>query len=390
MPKQYTRRYTKAYMARIKLSEFRAKSLLVPGYEGHALKLETLDADVLLLKDNVAYVVKVDQGIKKRGKQGLLRLDVTKENVPQAVRELSEKGFTRFIAEAMLPHDEAEEKYVSFERTAEGIAVSYSDHGGIDIEEHPQSLMRTTDVSEVPLPTELIESIIAVMNAEHMSFVEINPLVKQGDRYVFLDAAVLVDSAGEQYAHWTSDDVVEARKMSAAEAAVAELNENSTAALSFRVLNPDGALWLLLSGGGASITIADEAHNAGKATVIGNYGEYSGGPTTEETYLYAQQVLKQMLASRAPKKALVIAGGVANFTDVKKTFAGIMQALKETLEECKSQKVKVFVRRGGPNELEGLASMKKFLTDNELFGSVHGSDVVLTDVIHEALEYVDA
>lgn len=377
-------------MARIKLSEFRAKSLLVPGYDGHALTLDTLDADVALLAEGVSYVVKVDQGVKKRGKQGLVRLGITKENTAQAVRELSEKGFTRFIAEPMIPHEAADEKYVSFERTADGIVMSYSEHGGVDIEEHSDSITCSINNADIPLPVQFLDTVKATMDSEHMSFVEINPLIVQGSTCVLLDAAVLVDSAGEQYAQWTSNDTVEARTMTEVETAIAELNENSTAALSFRVLNQDGALWLLLSGGGASITIADEAHNAGKAELIGNYGEYSGGPTTEETYLYAKQVLKQMLRSSAPKKALIIAGGVANFTDVKKTFAGIIQALKELQDECKNQGVKVFVRRGGPNEVEGLASMKKYLTDNDLFGSVHGSDVILTDVIHEALEYVDA
>ena len=377
-------------MARIKLSEFRAKSLLVPGYDGHVLTLDTLDADVASLAEGVSYVVKVDQGVKKRGKQGLVRLGVTKENVAQAVRELSKKGFTRFIAEPMIPHEDADEKYVSFERTADGIVMSYSEHGGVDIEEHSESIIRSINNADIPLPVQFLDTTKATMDSEHMSFVEINPLVVQGSTCVLLDAAVLVDSAGEQYARWTSNDTVEARTMTEVETAIAELNENSTAALSFRVLNPDGALWLLLSGGGASITIADEAHNAGKAELIGNYGEYSGGPTTEESYLYAKQVLKQMLRSTAPKKALIIAGGVANFTDVKKTFAGIIQALNELQDECKNQAVKVFVRRGGPNEVEGLASMKKYLTDNDLFGSVHGSDVILTDVIHEALEYVNA
>jgi ATP-citrate lyase beta-subunit len=377
-------------MARIKLSEFRAKSLLVPGYDGHALTLDTLDADVASLIEGVSYVVKVDQGVKKRGKQGLVRLGVTKETAAQTVRELSEKGFTRFIAEPMISHEDADEKYVSFERTADGIVMSYSEHGGVDIEEHSESIIRSINNADIPLPVQFLDTTKATMDSEHMSFVEINPLVVQGSTCVLLDAAVLVDSAGEQYARWTSNDTVEARTKTEVETAIAELNENSTAALSFRVLNPDGALWLLLSGGGASITIADEAHNAGKAELIGNYGEYSGGPTTEETYLYAKQVLKQMLRSTAPKKALIIAGGVANFTDVKKTFAGIIQALKELQDECKNQGVKVFVRRGGPNEVEGLASMKKYLTDNDLFGSVHGSDVILTDVIHEALEYVNA
>jgi len=48
------------------------------------------------------------------------------------------------------------------------------------------------------------------------------------------------------------------------------------------------------------------------------------------------------------------------------------------------------VRRGGPNEVEGLAMMESYLKKNNLFGSVHGSDIVLTDVINEALEHVDA
>jgi ATP-citrate lyase beta-subunit len=174
------------------------------------------------------------------------------------------------------------------------------------------------------------------------------------------------------------------------EAAVAEMNQNSPAAFSFRVLNPDGALWLLLSGGGASITIADEAMNRGKADLIGNYGEYSGGPTTEESYLYTKQVIEQLLRSESAKKAIVIAGGVANFTDVKKTFKGVIQALNEYTDQLRKQGVKVFVRRGGPNEVEGLAMMKKFLESSQLFGSVHGSDMLLTEVITEALEYVDA
>jgi succinyl-CoA synthetase beta subunit len=97
-----------------------------------------------------------------------------------------------------------------------------------------------------------------------------------------------------------------------------------------------------------------------------------------------------MFLSNAPKKALIIAGGVANFTDVKKTFGGVIQALKEVLGDLQKHKVRVFVRRGGPNEKEGLAMMKDFLQKNDILGSVHGADIVLTDVINEALEYVDA
>ncbi|HCR55423.1 TPA: hypothetical protein DIV49_00465 [Candidatus Saccharibacteria bacterium] len=376
-------------MARVKLSEYRAKSLLVDNYAGVSLRLSSLDDDIATLDENTPYVVKVDQGIKKRGKQGLLRLNVSKQAARAAVEELASKGFTRFIAEPMFTHEENEERYVSFERAREGIAVQYSEQGGVNVEENPASV-QTFTVDTVPLPKAFVQHVIDVMNREHLSFVEINPLIVRDDECVLLDAAVLADSAGEYQASWDEDDVVEARQPTETEAAIAKLNQNSPAAFSFRILNEDGALWLLLSGGGASITIADEAMNQGKSSLVGNYGEYSGGPSTEETYLYTLDVLHQALTSKAPKKAIIIAGGVANFTDVKKTFGGIIQALDEKLGDLQEQGIRVYVRRGGPNEVEGLAMMESYLKKNNLFGSVHGSDIVLTDVINEALEHVDA
>lgn len=115
-------------MSRRPLSEFRAKSLLVPEYNGVTLSTATLNEDVERLDDAVSYVVKVDQGVKKRGKQGLLRLNVPASEVAQAAVELSERGFDRFLAEPMLAHADDEERYVSFERTREGMVVRYSDH----------------------------------------------------------------------------------------------------------------------------------------------------------------------------------------------------------------------------------------------------------------------
>jgi succinyl-CoA synthetase beta subunit len=377
-------------MARVKLSEFRAKSMLIDDYQGVALHLDTLDTDIEKMATDTSYVIKVDQGVKKRGKQGLLKLNVSKNDAKSAVEELAAKGYSRFIAESMLAHEDNEEHYLSLERTRNGIAISYSPHGGIDIEDSADSVT-TVIYPEIPsaIPTELIEKLVQTMNDQHLSLIEINPLVIQGNQIHLLDAAVLADSAGEYFAKaWSETDVVEARQKSPEEEAVAELDDNSPSAFSLRVLNPNGSLWLLLSGGGASITIADEAQNQGKGTEIGNYGEYSGGPTTEESYLYTKELLSLMLKSNAPKKALVIAGGVANFTDVKKTFKGVIQAMTEVTEQMKEANIKVFVRRGGPNEKEGLANMKSFLEEHELFGSVAGSDIVLTDAITRAMEYV--
>ncbi len=377
-------------MARVKLTECRAKSLLVDDYQGMALHADTLESDVARLDADTAYIIKVDQGIKKRGKQGLIRLNIKRDEAIQATQELMEKGFERCIAEPMVPHKESEERYISFERVRDGIRVLYSPHGGVDIEDNPESIEIFDKIIDVPLPRQFLDRIVEVMDREHLSFVEINPLLVRGDKCILLDAAVLADSAGMRFASWTENDVVEVRRKVATESVVAELNDGSPAAFSFRVLNPDGAIWLLLSGGGASITIADEAANRGKADLIGNYGEYSGGPTREETQLYTEAVLEQIFASSAPKKAIVIAGGVANFTDVKKTFMGIIDAFGKCADALKSAKIRVYVRRGGPNEREGLTLMEVFLREHEIYGSVHGSNDLLTTVVDEALEYVDA
>jgi succinyl-CoA synthetase beta subunit len=383
-------------MARVKLTEHRAKTILIgSGYRGISIKKNSIDADIEKLHPDESYIIKVDQGIKKRGKQGLIRLNVKKDQAKQAILELQEKGFDSFVAEPMFQHQEDEEQYVSFERTRQGFLVNYSPKGGVDIEDNPDSIQSFVYVPEAntlthqtPLSLEFISHVAGEMDRSHLSFVEINPLVVRNSEAYLLDAAVLADSAGEYFvSSWSEADVVDSRTMTDEETAVAELNENSPATFSLRVLNPNGSLWLLLSGGGASITIADEAQNFGRGVDLGNYGEYSGGTSSEETYLYAKQVLSLALKSSATKKAIVIAGGVANFSDVKKTFSGIVKALKERQDELKQAGIRVFVRRGGPNEKEGLALMKNFLETADLFGSVHGSDAVLTAAASEAMEY---
>src|SRR5206468_4255377 len=136
-----------------------------------------------------------------------------------------------------------------------------------------------------------------------------------------LDVAAEVDSAGEFFVHnaWNEEDFRsgQPKKRTDEEVAVTQLAAKSQAAFSLEVLNPNGSISMLLSGGGASIVLADEVYNQGYGKELANYGEYSGNPNAEETYLYTKAVLRLLLQSKAKKKVLIIAGGVANFTDVR-------------------------------------------------------------------------
>ena len=377
-------------MARVKLTEYRAKKILVEGYRGVQLHLDSINKDIKKLSSDTSYIVKVDQGIKKRGKQGLVRLNVRTDDAMAAVRTLANRGFDTFIAEPMFPHEDNEERYLSVERVRDGVKILYSPQGGVDIEDHPEAIQVFSTFDDVPLPKKFVQRLLATMDSDHLSFVEINPLVVRDDEGILLDAAVLADSPAEYMSSWSSDDIAEVSQKTDTEVTISELNTGSSASFSFRVLNKNGSVWLLLSGGGASITIADEAANRQKAELIGNYGEYSGGPTREEAQVYAEAVICQMLESSAAHKALIVAGGVANFTDVKKTFGGVIDALAKYLDQLQAAQIKVYVRRGGPNEKEGLAAMESFLKKHGIYGSVHGSDTVLTEVVDEALDYVDA
>jgi ATP-citrate lyase beta-subunit len=377
-------------MSRIKITEYAAKRILIPGYAGVPLRTgkEKLP--------NGKLVVKVDQGVKKRMKHGLLKVGVTATEAKKLALTWRKKGFTNFLVEPVFEHNLDTEQYLSLERVRNGVRLLHSKDGGIDIESHPEAVttrMIATDTdirdaaSATGTPEAFLRSLLDAFNAEHMAFLELNPLVVMGDACTPLDAAVLVDSAATEIAHW-KDGIVADTVKHPAEARVRELASTTPASLKLSVINPDGALFLLLSGGGGSIVIADEAQLQGVGHMIANYGEYSGGPSREETYLYAKEVLSLLIDSRAKRKALVIAGGVANFTDVHKTFAGIIDALKENAARLKKQGVRVFVRRGGPNEKAGLAMMRGFLESEGLFGSVYGSDAVITSAVADAIRFV--
>ena len=125
----------------------------------------------------------------------------------------------------------------------------------------------------------------------------------------------------------------------------------------------------------------------GFGSELANYGEYSGNPSEEETYLYAKTVIDLMTREKDPGgKVLIIGGGIANFTDVAKTFKGIIRALREYKEKLKENNVKIYVRRGGPNYKEGLKLMKQLGEELGVPIEVYGPELPMTRVVTLALK----
>ncbi len=401
-------------MARKSISEYKAKLLLFEklgfSYQGIAVTKDDLSS-LRTLNSEHTYVVKVDQGIKKRLKQGLIHLDVSPNNLQDAIEDLETKGYSRFLIEKYQKHEQYDERYLAFERVREGIKVFLSRRGGVNIEEQQDSLQLfivpyawqdeiekkdddTKDqliskiASLLDIEEKVIHNLLKAMDDLHISFIEINPFVVNNNKEIsILDLAVEVDSAGEFFVKgaWSEKDFVGSFVgETLEEKSIASLSAKSQASFRLSVLNPEGSIFMLLSGGGASIVLADEVYNQGFGKELANYGEYSGNPNAEETYIYTKQLLSLLMKSPSRKKILIIAGGVANFTDIRITFRGIIQALDEFKD--KLHEVKIYVRRGGPYQEEGLQMMKNFLEREKLQGKVFGPELMLTDIIATALK----
>jgi len=430
-------------MSRVKLTEHKSKQLLYRDlnkkYHGVAVLIDsngkrTFSTPLSKLPEKEMYVVKVDQGVKGRMKKGLIELNVKRASLTESIKKLVRKGYSSFLIEHMVSYKQDAERYVSIERTREGFLVRYATVGGIDIEsmkkkintvvigynqikskQNEEDRVLIKQIAQaLSVDESFINSLLDYCEKYFVSFCEINPLVvkhppasshplpeggtikdlpfegstlKGGGMFI-LDLAVEVDSTARYFVRdgWMEQDVVQDQQKSPEEKSIKMLNDNSQAALSFTLLNQNGSVWVLLSGGGASITLADEFYNLGHGKDLGNYGEYSGNPNAEETYLYTKEVLKALFKSKSKKKILLIGGGVANFTDVQITFQGIIKALEENKKELGKNDVIIYVRRGGPMQKEGLAMMETWLQTNSMYGYVAGPELPLYEIVRKVVK----
>jgi len=368
-------------MARVALTEYAAKKLFLgDSYTGVSVTPETVDEVTTTLDPKVSFIVKIDVGIKKRGKQGLIRLNIPAKDVPKAAKELFALGHERCVVEEMVPHEEAQEKYVSIDVLRDGAQVLYSEKGGVSIEDDPDSVQKMliprthmleakpeAGIDGVPL-----SSLLETMATYHFSFCEVNPYILKDDAFFPLDMAVEIDSSKEgRLPGWAQAHVLHKKVASEQEAEVLRQDARTQAALNLHTLNADGSILTLFSGGGASLVALDSLVAAGLQDKVINYSEYSGAPTRDETHAYVSILLEVLFASKSKEKVVLIAGGVANFTDVMATFQGIVDAFKENIEELKKHNVYVCVRRGGPNQDAGLSHLRDYLNEEGVPNDVH-------------------
>ena len=163
------------------------------------------------------------------------------------------------------------------------------------------------------------------------------------------------------------------------------LDEASNASLKLKIINPSGKIATLVAGGGASVLYTDAIVNAGYINELYNYGEYSGNPTEDELYQYCSIFFENWFEGVKNEPILFIGGGISNFTDVAKTFKGIIRAIKKFSYQFQDHNVSIWVRRGGVGEKEGLRLLKETLKELSIDNHVYGSEIPITEIISMAL-----
>jgi ATP-citrate lyase beta-subunit len=386
-----------------------------------------------------ALVAKPDMLFGKRGKNDLVLFktnkpgDVTLAEAAAWIDEKMSKTTTllsgqhgtlsHFVVEPFTPHSQEQEYYISATTVGEDDVLYMSAEGGMEVEEGWDE-----KVNEVTIPINMTDAdmehavranVPADIQAKdkeaftsfaiqffkfyrdmNFAYLEINPIVMldNNDMAILDLVARLDDTAGFMMTDaWGDIEYPTAFGMedqSPEEKAVAEADSKSGASLKLTILNPMGHIWTMVAGGGASVvyadTIADLSEaNGGSVSDLANYGEYSGGPTTGETKFYADTLIDLMTRHKDPQgrdKIMIIGGAIANFTDVAKTFTGIIQSFEANVEKMKEHNVKIYVRRGGPNYEKGLKDIKEAADRLGLYIEVYGPETHVTDIVRMALE----
>lgn len=350
-------------------------------------------------------VVKAHEALGSRFKLGLVKVDLDLKGAEAATKEMIGRRIgsitvSQVIVSEMIAHKE--EYYCAVKSTRDGADVLVAHCGGIEVESNWDRVKRLSlEVGQTP-STDALEHLakdagftgalikkmadfaakmFACFDNEDAQYLEVNPVVmRQRDgELVALDAVTLLDGDAKfRHPDWNFPFAAEfGRAYSKDELEVMAVDSKIKGSVKFIEI-PGGDTAMLPAGGGASVYYSDAV--VAREGKLANYAEYSGDPPD-----WAVEVLTEKVCSLPGIKNIIVGGAIANFTDVKKTFGGIINGFRKAKSDGKLTGVKIWVRRGGPREKEGLDAMRA-LREEGFDISVFDRYTPLTDIVDKALQ----
>ncbi len=398
-------------MAQVGIREFDAKKMYFDfiGKPYNAYKISDTQ-QIQNIDQNRYYVIKPDMLFGKRGKYGLVWVNLDKWSCISWFEEKFQKNMEIawvsgsldvFLIEDFIPHNE--EYYISFSAQRDCDMVNFSFEWGIEVEENWEKVQSIQipvfqDLTESDLEKIWIrdirikETILSLWNYYKtfwFVYLEVNPFCfhKETWELVLLDMVAKIDDQEffKQKNNWKDLEIPNTFwfKENLNEEYIRKLDQETGASLKFKVLNKNVKIWTLLAWWGGSLAITDSLGALWFAWEIGNYWELSWNPNRDFTKAYTRALFEQMLENKIQGKYLIIAGAIANFTDIATTFSGIIDILEEKQEEILSQKIQVLIRRWWINEKKGLELIKSAGERLNIPCKVADSSEYMTDILKE-------
>jgi len=349
-------------------------------------------------------VAKAHEALGGRMKLGLVKVGLDLEGARAAAEEMigkavAEVTISQVIISEMVEHEE--EYYVAVTSTRDGAEILLASMGGIEVEANWEKVKKLAvplgvepdmqdlsnlakdagfDEALVPRVASFANKLFKCYDQEDGNYLEINPLVRRtsNGELTALDAVTMVDGdARFRHPDWNFNFASEfGRPYSDNEKIILDIDSKVKGSVKFIEI-PGGDTALLPAGGGASVYYSDAVLAMGGT--LANYSEYSGDPPD-----WAVEALTEKVCSLKGIKRIIVGGAIANFTNVKKTFSGIIKGFRKAKAEGKLEGVSIWVRRGGPFEKEGLAAMK-VLEDEGFDIHVYDRYTPLTDIVDYAI-----
>ncbi|MDF0652395.1 MAG: ATP citrate lyase citrate-binding domain-containing protein [Nitrospira sp.] len=350
-------------------------------------------------------VAKAHEALGSRFKLGLVKVGLDLDGAVAATKEMIGRQvgsitISQVIVSEMVPHKD--EYYCAVKSTREGVEILVANCGGIEVESNWERVKRLClDVGHSPSPDQLEKlakdagfigqvakkmadfagKMFVCFDSEDAQYLEVNPVVtRESDgELIALDAVTLLDGDAKfRHPDWNFQFAAEfGRAYSRDEVEVMAVDSKIKGSVKFIEI-PGGDTAMLPAGGGASVYYSDAV--VARGGKLANYAEYSGDPPD-----WAVEVLTEKVCSLPGIRNIIVGGAIANFTDVKKTFGGIINGFRKAKDDGKLKGVKIWVRRGGPREKEGLDAMRA-LKDEGFDIHVFDRNTPLTDIVDKALQ----
>ncbi len=398
-------------MANSPIREFDAKNMFFSSiWKEYSWMQITQAADFINISDEKKYVIKPDELFGKRGKLWLIWVKLAWDEAKNWFLEKSWKEIqiketswilNTFLLEEFIPHQE--EYYLAIKQEKEFDEIFFSNFGWIDVEENWEKVLSLKvwvldEVSKDVLSNifwildkkilQVILDLFTFYRQEDFTYLEVNPFcfdLRNGD-LILLDMVAKVDDSAF-FLHpetWENLEFPNAFwfEESENEKYIKELDQKTGASLKLKFLNTKGKIWTLLSWGWGSLVITDTLWYLWYAKELANYWELSWDPDRYFTREYTKVLFETMLSSQTAKY-LIIAGAIANFTQIDKTFTGIIDVLEEKAEEIKKQNIQILVRRWWLNDKIWLKLLSNACERLWISCKVTDSNVYMTDILKE-------